>query len=61
METPVVSGQGIPPSIVEPQKTSGDNAVRGLAAFIIGVLSVGKFDKRVAQTIREKCSEFYPN
>lgn len=37
-----------------------DGKARGLAAFVIGVLSVGKFDKRVAQTIREKCVEFYP-
>lgn len=37
-----------------------DGKARGLAAFVIGVLSVGKFDKRVAQTIREKCGEFYP-
>jgi len=60
METPVVSGQGVPPSIVDSPKMANDNNARGLAAFIIGVLSVGKFDKRVAQTIREKCAEFYP-
>ena len=37
-----------------------DNAAR-LAAYVLGVLSVGKFDKKAAQTIREKCGEFYPS
>lgn len=37
-----------------------DGKAGQLAAFIVGVLSVGTFDKKKAQTIREKCGEFYP-
>ena len=37
-----------------------DGKAGQLAAFIIGVLSVGTFDKKTAQTIRQKCGEFYP-
>ena len=37
-----------------------EGKARQLAAYILGVLSVGTFDKKAAQTIREKCGEFYP-
>jgi hypothetical protein len=35
-----------------------DGKASGLAAYILGVLSSGKFTKGMAETIRAKCREF---
>lgn len=73
MDSVSTPAAAVPPSIVPARDESGfvripsaqyldllrkyDNA-GGLSSYVLGVLSVGKFDKKVAQTIRDKCSEY---